>query len=72
MATVACEIWVGSGHQPRPPGLGAGVGGGGVQFFYRMFGQETIIVGSKCLSCYTGSRQEVGWKKEETRVSNDF
>ena len=60
MATVACEIWVGSGHPPP----------WGVQFFYRMFGQETIV-GSKCLSCYTGSRQEVGWKKE-TRVSNDF
>ena len=43
----------------------------GVQFFYRMFGQETIV-GAKSLSCYTGSRQEVGWKKEETRVSNDF
>ena len=65
MATVACEIWVGSGH-PQPSTTR---GGGG--FFYRIFGQETIV-DSKCLSCYTGSRQEVGWKKEETRVSNDF
>ena len=54
-----------------PPPWGGGGGGGGVQFFYRMFVQETIV-GAKSLSCYTGSRQEVGWKKEETRVSNDF
>ena len=59
-------IWVGSGH---PPPLHHS--GGGVQFFYRMFGQETIV-GPKCLFCYTGSRQEVGQKKEETMVSNDF
>ena len=45
--------------------------GGGVQFFYRMFGQETIV-GSKCLFCYTGSRLEVGQKKEETWVSKGF
>ena len=55
MATVACIIWVGSGHQQplHHPG-----GGGGVQSFYKMFGQE-IIVGSKYLFCYTGSRQEI-------------
>ena len=46
-----------------------GGGEGGVQSFYRMFGQETIV-GSKCLSFYTGSRQEVGQKYEETRVFN--
>ena len=34
----------------------------------RMFGQDTIV-GSKCISFYTGSRQEVGRKYEETRVS---
>ena len=37
----------------------------------RMFGQGTIV-GSKCLFCYTGSRPEVGRKKEETRVSKIF
>ena len=58
-------IWVGSGHRqplhhPR-----------GVQSFYRMFGQDTIV-GSKCLSFYNGSRQEVGQKYKETRVSEGF
>ena len=43
----------------------------GVQSFYRMFGQDTIV-GSKCLSSYTGSRQEVDRKYEETRVSEGF
>ena len=52
---------VGLGHPQQLPTWG-------VQFFYRMFGQETIV-GSKCLFCYTGSRQEVGRKKEETWVS---
>ena len=42
-----------------------------VQSFYRMFGQDTIV-GSKCLSFYTESRQEVGRKYEETRVSEGF
>ena len=63
------EVWlqwlvknggVGPSTTPAPPW--------GVQFFYRMFGQETIV-GSKCLFCDTESRKEVGWKKEETRVS---
>ena len=43
----------------------------GVQSFYKMFGQDTIV-GSKCLSCYTGSRQEVGRKYKEKRVSKGF
>ena len=42
-----------------------------VQSFYRMFGPDTIV-GSNCLFCYTGSRQEVGRKYEETRVSKGF
>ena len=54
---------VGPSTTPPPPW--------GVQSFYRMFGQDTIV-GSKCLSFYTGSRQEVGRKYEETRVSEGF
>ena len=53
MATVACIKWMGSGH-PLPWG-----GGGGVQSFYKILWQETIV-GSKCLLSYTGSRQEIG------------
>ena len=54
---------VGPSTTPPPPW--------GVQSFYRMFGQDTIV-GSKCLSFYTGSWQEVGQKYEETRVSEGF
>ena len=43
----------------------------GVQPFYRMFAQDTTV-GSKCLSFYTGIRQEVSRKYEETRVSEGF
>ena len=35
-------------------------------------GLGETIVGSKCLSCYTGIRQEVDRKYEETRVSKGF
>ena len=64
VATVACMIWVGSGHpQPlhRP---------GGCSPFIECLGKT--IVGSKCLFCYTGSRQEVAQKYKETRVSKGF
>ena len=66
------EVWlwslsdmggVGPSTTPPPPW--------GVQSFYRMYGQHTIV-GSKCLSLYTGSRQEVDRRYEETRVSQGF
>ena len=49
---------------PPPPCMG-------VQSFYKIFGLETIV-GSKCLLCYTGSRQDVGRKYDETKVSKVF
>ena len=79
VATVDCVIWVGwrcsySGFcnmggvmpskTPPPPCMG-------VQSFYKIFWLETIV-GSKCLLCYTGSRQDVGRKYDETKVSKVF
>ena len=56
--------WVGSGHPQPPPHPG------GCSPFIECLGKT--IVGSKCLFCYTGSRQEVGRKYKETRVSKGF
>ena len=38
------------------------LGGGGVQSFFKMLGQKTIV-GSKCLFWYTRTRQEIWWNE---------